>query len=308
MSRKLLIIVLLSCLIICCEKDQISQPEDTPVEDKSFSPPNLRLVHLEKSIQNALRKPTQSTINFDSVFATKTLDYILINNGTAEARNVSFDANLIRIEPDSIGVIPGILDSSLLAYPIISFTIPHIIPIAGVGTFLPFEVGPFSDQIEISYSYEDEEGAIVDTTEIFPVLGIKFAVKTDMTFSGITIEDFAQRLIFGHSPFFAEGLVCNLGDSPDLSSVSITNNGNYPIDLMFTNPTRYENHSPPIDEVTVQPLQSYDMTLVFLQGLSIDGTRGDLFMKIGPSKCIIKFADMIFLGGDVKMSMVWFPE
>jgi hypothetical protein len=163
------IIILLSLLLLfftSCNDSKISGPEDDSHDNQRFTPPSLQLVNVGRTSFNDLQKPLNNNIDFDSVFATKTRDYILLNNGTADAIDVTFNSSLLEIEPDSIGRIPGRLDSTLSAYPLIFFTIPHVIPSTGVGALLPFDLGEFSESISLTYSYEDEQGSIVSLIKL----------------------------------------------------------------------------------------------------------------------------------------------
>jgi len=238
-------------------------------------------------------------INFDSVFATKTLDYIVVNNGTADAINLNFSSDILEISPTTIKSIPG-TDSTFVIYPIISFSMLHVLPTSGVGSLLPFSLGEVNGQVFLNYSYIDPQNDTILVDMNYVTRGTKYGEIINILSSGTPIELIAESKWIGQAGNFTEDvIVYSLGANPNLSSFIISNDGNLISNILITTQDLWENQGQQfVHSMQLQPLQSLDITNVFQLGSAP-------LIKVGPSNGIIKFTDEIILNGEQWMMIDW---
>lgn len=192
MKKALSLIIIISVILICifsCTKNSPTQSENLPENPKDESDDYIQFVpHAELSLvkvggENSLAKPTsESDIDFGEILATKKLSYIIMNTGNLDIFDIQFTANKLEIFPNSIGIL-DVPEGGLSTTPIVSFTVPHVIPSSGVGSLLDMEIGEITDTISLSYKYQliPFEHAVLNTEQIVALMDSIIATSDTTT-------------------------------------------------------------------------------------------------------------------------------
>ena len=195
-------------------------------------------------IPGMMAKSASADIDFGNVKATKTLQYVLMNVGNTDVYDITFNAEDIVINPEQIALVPAADEGGdLVALPIVSFTKEHVIPIEGVGSLMDMEIGAFNDMLSLSYNYNIQDTAGVDSFDItdpYTVTGEKMGALIEIRVSGQNIEDAIQGPIDRYS---LAGFVDPLFDlnvfSDDIDTMIVYNNGTVPLPMRIVNSSLY---------------------------------------------------------------------
>ena len=243
-------------------------------------------------IPKIMAKTASADIDFGSVKATKTLQYVLMNVGNTDVYDITFGAGDIVIYPEHIALVPTADEGGdLVALPIVSFTKEHVIPIEGVGSLMDMEIGAFSDMLSLSYNYNIEDSAGVDSFDItdeYTVAGTKMGAIIDIRVSGQSIENTIQGPVDRYSlvgfidPFFDLHAFSDVIDT-----MIVYNNGNVPLPMRIVNSYLYILYDG-------EPI----LDTLILAGDSVDISgmvRGDQFLN-GDNDT--EHGNIIFFGAD----------
>lgn len=161
------LLFMLFCLItfISCKKDTSTSPQ----ANEQYA--QLTLQIMDSKLAKSSNKSAE-TINFGDIISTKTLLYLLVNQGNASAFDIQLNANKLIIEPNYFDILPGSSNSSTFL-PIIQFTLPHVLSPNNVGSLWDFEVGNITDTLSMSYKYVNQQGDTVSFTDTYQVSGLK---------------------------------------------------------------------------------------------------------------------------------------
>jgi len=250
---------------------------------------------------------TESEINFGEVFATTSLSYILLNTGSVEVFDVFIVSNEFEIFPMEIGLIPA-ENNELIAYPIISVTLPHVIPPNGVGELLPMSLGEVTDTISLEYDwvapFDSISGGVpvwsmgdtIHEQKKYPARGVKNGGIIEIYFSGarITVDSYPHNI--GHaqiaeSPESSVSLDFGPFSLVDIELIEIANTGNQTIELeVFTIQSNRWVPSPELlinpdtrndvtSDVVLSPMYGYDFFMHFSSSVSIIDVAGRTFTE-----------------------------
>lgn len=221
MTRIIIVVTLLLFVLNNCSNDQSFYEDDL----------GLELVPLNGSLE----KPSEGILNiidFGSIYATKSLYYLLLNRSENDAININFTSNHTLIDPANIELIKGdnINNSSdLNGIPIIKFTTIHVIQPYGAGQLQPMELGEVSDIIHLDYDLITEKGDKSHHSDEYSIEGIKYGCIIEMDINGVNLDSIVDHWIYTKDDHTGESLLSFVKgnwDGSDLSSVSLSNTGN----------------------------------------------------------------------------------
>ncbi len=240
-------------------------------------PGGVRMYEIEASM---LSKASAGTIAFGDVNATKEYFYILVNNGSADIRNVAFNTELVVAAPEFISVVES-SGAGIGLISILKIAIPHLIPIDGAGALLPFDIGTFIDTVHTTYEYTNLlTSDTVQSFQDWEVTGNRLGATFDILINGFSVLDpesnYNLRLCGPRSEESPDAdFLVQLGNVPNVSesNLEIVNAGNVPLSVGVRNHTQYELTNNPIVTVYTVPV-SDTLSLTELGHVqSSDGTR-----------------------------------
>ncbi|MEA2077664.1 MAG: hypothetical protein U9O95_06560 [Candidatus Marinimicrobia bacterium] len=238
-----------------------------------------------------MAKTASADIDFGSVEATKTLQYVLMNVGNTDVYDITFAADDITIYPSNIALVPTPDEGGdLIALPIISMTKAHVIPLSGVGSLLDMEVGAFTDMVSLSYNYDIEDTTGIDSFDItdeYTVAGINKGALIDIQVSGQSLQDALQGTISrydlaGFSDPFYDLVVA----SSDMDTMIVYNNGNAPLPMRIVNQYLYTHGGEPILDTLILAGENIDISGI---------VRGSQYFTGGDDS---EHGNIIFFGAD----------
>jgi hypothetical protein len=239
-----------------------------------------------------LARAAAADIDFGSVKATKTLQYVLMNVGNTDVYDITFDADNIAIYPEHVAMVPTPDEGGdLIALPIVSFTKEHVIPIDGVGSLMDMSVGAFNDMLSLSYNYDIEDTAGVenfDITDEYTVAGTLLGALIEIRASGQRIENTIQGPLerYGLAGFI-DPFLNLLVYSDIIDTLVVYNNGNAPLPMRIVNSYLYTLYGgEPILDTLIQGGESIDIS-----GM----VRGDQFLNGADDT---EHGNILFFGAD----------
>jgi len=312
----LMMIALVVMVMTSCEKSNPTSPTDEPIESLG----KIRLVPLnandlskvitdenghqwmpKSEIFNILTRATVIDIDFGSMNATRSLMYVVVNEGDRDVFNIEFTANDLTVVPYTIGLITvSAQGTEVSAYPIITMTKEHILPLSGIGSLLSMNVGEFTDTLSLTYHYVLEQDTI-EVVDSYTFGGVKMGTIIDVIASGQPILNYpsygkyyGQTLL--DSDFYnGEKTIVQYGDSSYIASILdttlIINSGNTSARIRIC--SRFDCVN--ILDTTINTNDTLDVSGIF--SVSADAYYGlnnqGNIIKIGPTEYAIKLAGVI---------------
>ena len=276
MNHFKLLFILLCVTIISCQKEANIAPQS----DEIFAQLNLQKTNLELKKSS---DQSNETINFGDVISTKTLFYLLVNQGNTSAFDIRLNANEIIIEPNNFDIIPSSSNNSTFL-PVIQFTLPHVLSPDNVGTNWDFKVGEFTDTLTMSYKYIDQNEDSVSFSDTYIVTGFKVGAIIKYYVKGKNVTEVTA----GHGWMTRNGAVgvvdlvsfygWTSGYSPyDAADQSyFKNEGNISIDVSF-----YRFSETSIFHTTLAPGDTLNLGGLFPEGYAVFGPTHYIFSVCG---------------------------
>lgn len=211
MYRTLMALVL-ALLFFACSKDQINNPvipsDDNP-QDTVIVPPDdttdvlvpvigLKLIPLSTGTRSTsslgdsplIASDSGTTlIDFGDVTATRTLSFVLMNTGNVTLYDIVISGDSIDVWPSEIGLLEP-TTGEISSLPLLDVTLPHVIPVSGVGAYLPMHLGEFSDTLSLQFIYDDTSGTPVTMSYSYPTIGNRVGGRIEVySADGTNIRD-----------------------------------------------------------------------------------------------------------------------
>jgi len=187
---------ILVSVILSCEKDDPASPDDNLETDTA----QLPLIELVRVVNTLAKSMGTFDVDFDTVFATKSLNYMVVNNGTVDAFNVTFSSKAVITTPKVINSLPVSEGGELGLLPILTITMPHGLPPSGIGPPLPIERGIISDSLIVHYQYLGESADTLTGSKSFTVQGVKVADVIEVEINGISVEQHPKFILYLDTP------------------------------------------------------------------------------------------------------------
>ncbi len=180
-NLKITTLAILLSMLLGCNGESVNPIES---EDQYAS---LSLEGIESGLAKQ-QTISEETIEYGSVQATKTLMYLLVNQGNTAAFDVNLYADKIIVEPNHFELLPSSSNNSSIL-PIIQFTLPHVIPPGDVGSLWEFEIGEFVDTLIMSYNFINQEQDTINVSNSYPVSAFKEGIVLNLSVLGENVLD-----------------------------------------------------------------------------------------------------------------------
>ncbi|MFW0838187.1 MAG: hypothetical protein ACKKL5_04285 [Candidatus Komeilibacteria bacterium] len=169
-------------------------------DGNKYLPPEAAENNLKK-MDRLAKIASEVMINFGEMPSTRTLMYVIMNVGDKPVFDVTFDANNnLMIVPHTVGFIQvSVSGTEVAAYPIISITKEHVLPISGVGQLLEMNLGVFIDTLNLIYHYNQGQDTI-EVVDPYRYEGALLGIDIDIICSGQPILNYAPITRFGNNP------------------------------------------------------------------------------------------------------------
>lgn len=271
--------------------DTTTPPPDTTIIEPPAPTiqPEIRLVPVsgQRSTSSLGDSPltssdsTVSSIDFGDVVSTRTRSYVLMNTGNVDLYDIAITADSLGVWPSEIGVLEA-NTGRVSSLPLLDVTIPHVIPLSGVGANLPMNLGEFVDTLRLSFTYDDTSGP-VSREYAYPVTGDRLGGKIDVYSADgknvgelwTTGQEMGARLGL---PYTFRNIDVPV-DSIDWSSFLFVNSGNIDLPLSVYNRT--------LDSVLVDTTLAPSDSLVVVGAISLPG-YGNFYFWSGPTEYLIE--------------------
>lgn len=266
MKSWMFLLVTVFLFVISCDKPI----EDIVDDENDWTQPSIELVKLDSDLSKVSN--SVGDISFGDIVSTKTFFYMLVNNGESEVFNINLSSDSVIVEPNNISVIVGTSDLGVSSVPIISVTVPHVLPPEEVGNYLPYTLGDFIDILSVDYQYVGVQGDTISETKSWDVSGNRLGGMVDFLIDGQNYESIMSLFNLGWNqsdgqPF---SVIRYIDPDPNTDSKIIVNTGN--VELFFevfsgVHPSVVLDD--PVHTDTILPGDSLDVSSV-LPGLDLN--------------------------------------
>lgn len=255
-----------------------------------------------------LAKTSGGAIDFSDVHSKKEYFYILVNNGSADIREVQFNTDFIVADPGYISVIQADgVGIGLIS--IIKIAVPHVVSLDGVGAPPVFEIGDFVDTVHTTYEYTSLQGDTVNAEQDWEVIGTKMGGVFDITFAGESLYGSHQIdqewFVNEHSQgdAYRSNTVDGTWDMAN-DTLMFTNTGN--VDLVLVIYNDYEESSilwEPVHTQTVWVGSSFNLNEYISL---VDGVIGLVnYMEVYTLTSALRFQETTFLDGSLELKIAF---